>query len=87
MKQLNNLQSESKLETLVRKAYSFSTHDYKNKKMTEILMMTLRSELRKIAIRKRAYHSSLRKPDIDFRKLVAKLEQPEITMKLEETEN
>ena len=28
-------------ETLVRKAYSLNTHDYKNTKMTEILMMTL----------------------------------------------
>ena len=56
--------------------------------MTEILMMTLTPQLRKIAIKKRASHpSSVREPDLDFRKLVDKLEQAEITMKLEETEN
>ena len=49
--------------------------------MTEIL-------IRKIAIKKRASHpSSIRESDLDFRKLVEKLEQAEITMKLEETEN
>ena len=77
-----------RIETLVRKAYSLNTHDYKNTKMTEILMMTLTPLLRKIAIKKRASHpSSIREPDLDFRKLVDKLEQAEITMKLEETEN
>ena len=56
--------------------------------MTEILMMTLTPQLRKIAIKKRASHpSSIREPDLDFRKFVDKLEQAEITMKLEETEN
>ena len=56
--------------------------------MTEILMMTLTPQLRKIAIKKRASHpSSIREPDLDFRKLVDKLEKAEITMKLEETEN
>ena len=56
--------------------------------MTEILMLTLAPQLRKIAIRKRASHpSSIREPDLDFRKLVDKLEQAEIAMKLEETEN
>ena len=51
-------------------------------------MMTLTPQLRKIAIKKRASHpSSIREPDLDFRKLVDKLEQAEITMKLEETEN
>ena len=75
-----------RIETLVRKAYSLNTHDYKNTKMTEILMMTLTPQLRKIAIKKRASHpSSIREPDLDFRKLVDKLEQAEITMKLEET--
>ena len=45
-------------------------------------------QLRKIAKTKRASHpSSIREPDLDFRKLVDKLEQAEITMKLEETEN
>ena len=42
------------IETLVRKAYSLNTHDYRNTKMTEILMMTLTPQLRKIAIKKRA---------------------------------
>ena len=77
-----------RIETLVRKAYSLNTHDYKNTKRTEILMMTLTPQLRKIAIKKRVSHpSSIREPDLDFRKLVDKLEQAEITMKLEETEN
>ena len=50
--------------------------------------MILTPELRKIAIKKRASHpSSVRDPDLDFRKLVDKLEQAEITMKLEENEN
>ena len=50
--------------------------------------MTLTPQLRKIAIKKRASHpSSIREPDLDFRNLVDKLEQAEITMKLEETEN
>ena len=73
---------------LVQKAYSLNTHDYKNTKMTEILMMTLTPQLRKIAIKKRASHPSLnREPDSNFRKLVDKLELAEITMKQEETEN
>ena len=56
--------------------------------MTEILMMTLTPQLQKIAIKKRASHpSSIREPDLDFRKLVDKLEQAEITIKLEETAN
>ena len=77
-----------RIETLVGKAYSLNTHDYKNTKMTETLMMTLTTQLRKIAIKKRASQpSSIRKPDLDFRKQVDKLEQAEITMKLEETEN
>ena len=43
--------------------------------MTEILMMTLTPQLRKVAIKKRAsHHSSIREPDLDFRKLVDKLE-------------
>ena len=77
-----------RIETPVRKAYSINTHDYKNTKMTESLMMTLTHQLRKIALKKRASHpSSIRQPDLDFRKLVNKLEQAEITMKLEETEH
>ena len=92
--QISKNQNETKkhlavrIETLVRKAYSLNTHDYKNTKMTEILMMTLTPQLRKIAIKKRASHpSSIRETDLDFRRLVDKLEQAEITMKLEETEN
>ena len=77
-----------RMETLFRKAYSLNTHHYKNTKMTVILMMTLTPQLRKLAIKKRASHpSSIREPDLGFRKLVVKLEQAEITMKLEETEN
>ena len=77
-----------RIETLVRKAYSLNTNDYKNTKMTEILMMNLTPQLRKIAIKKKASHpSSIREPDLDFRKLVDKLEQAEITRKFEETEN
>ena len=45
-----------RIETLVRKAYSLNTHDNKNTKMTEILMMTQTPQLRKIAIKKRASH-------------------------------
>ena len=77
-----------RIETLVQKAYSLNTHDYKDMKMAELLLMFLTPQLRKIAIKKRASHpSSIRKPNLDFRKLVDKLEQAEITMKLEETEN
>ena len=77
-----------RIETLVRKTFSLNIRDYKSTKMTEILMMTLTPQLRKIAIKKRASHpSSIRKPGLDFRKLVDKLEQAEITVKLEETEN
>ena len=77
-----------RIETLVRKAFLFNAHDNKKTKMTEILMMTLTPQPRKIAIKKRASHpSSIREPDLDFRKLVDKLEQAEITMKIEETEN
>ena len=62
-------------------------HDYKNTKMTEIFMMNLRPQLQKIAIKTRASHpSSIREPNIDFRKLVDKLEQAEITMTLDEIE-
>ena len=76
------------IETLVRKAYSVNTHNYKNTKMTENLTMTLTPQLRKIAMKKRGSHpSSIREPDLDFRKLVDKLEQAEITKKLEEIEN
>ena len=77
-----------RIETLVRKAYSLNKHDYKNTKISEILMMTLTPQPRKIAIKKRASHpSSIREPDLDFRKLVDKLEQAEITRQLDETEN
>ena len=77
-----------RIETLVRKACSLNTHDYKNTKMTDTLMMTLTPQARKIAIEKRASHPSLiREPDLDLKKLVDKQEQEEITMKLEETEN
>ena len=70
-----------RIETLVQKAYSLNTHDYKNTKMTEILMMTLIPKLRNIAIKKKSITSFL-----NPRKIVDKHEQAEITMKLEETE-
>ena len=47
-----------RIEALVRKAFSLNTHDYKNTKLTEILMMALTPHLEKIAIRKRASHPS-----------------------------
>ena len=63
-----------RIETLVRKAYPLNTHFYKKIKMTKILTMTLTHQ--KTAIRKRASHrSSIREQDLDFRKLVDKLEQ------------
>ena len=47
-------------------------------------MMNLTPQLRKVAIKKRASHpSSIRKFETDFRKLVDKLEQAKITIKLE----
>ena len=77
-----------RIETLVQKAYSLNTHDYKNTKMKDILMMTLTPQLQKIAIKKRVSHpSSNREPNLDFRKLINKLELAEITMKQEEIEN
>ena len=77
-----------RIETLVRKAYLLNTHDYKNTKMTKILMMTLAPQLQKITLKKRASNpSSIREPELDFRKLVDKLKQAEITMQLEETVN
>ena len=77
-----------RIETLVRKAYSLKTLDYKNTKMTEILMMTITPQLRKIAIKKRASNpSSIREPNLNFRKLVDVLEQAKFTIKLEKTEN
>ena len=56
--------------------------------MTEIFLTTLTPQLRKVAKKKRASHpSSIREPVIDFRKLVDKLEQAELTLELEETGN
>ena len=72
-----------KIEILVRKAYSLSTHEYKITKLTEILMMTLTPQSRKIA----SHPSSFREPDLYLRELIDELEQAEITMQLEETEN
>ena len=51
-------------------------------------MMILTPKLSKIRRTKRASHpSSIREPNIDYRNLVDKLEQAEIIMKLDETEN
>ena len=56
--------------------------------MTEILMMTLTPQLKKNGNEKGASHPfSIRETDLDFRKVVDKLEQAEIAMKLEVTEN
>ena len=84
MKQLN---SAVRIERLVRKAYSLNTHDYKNTKIKKFnndsnTTVTERSD------RKESITSifNSREPYIDFKKLVDKLEQAEITMKLEETE-
>ena len=75
-------------KTLVRKKDSLITYDYKNMKMTKILMITLTTQLRKIVMKKRISHPpSIREPDIDFRVLVDKLEQAETTMKPEKTGN
>ena len=41
---------------------------------------------RRIGTRSSSHLSSIREPDLEFRKLIDKLEQAEITMKLEETE-
>ena len=51
-------------------------------------MMTQTPQLQNKAIKKIASHPSpIREPDLDFRNSVDKLEQAEITMTLEETEN
>ena len=77
-----------RIETLIQKSNSLITHDYKNTKITEILLMTLTPQLRKISVEKSALHpSSLREIDIQFSKLVDKLEQAEVTLNLQETEN
>ena len=48
-----------RIKTLVRKAYSFNTHDYKNTKMTEILMMTLTPQMQKNSNKKESIRSFL----------------------------
>ena len=49
-------------------------------------MEPLTHQLRKLAIKKEASHPfTIREPNLDFRKLVDKPEQAEITMKFEET--
>ena len=72
-----------RIKTLVRKAYSPITHDYKNKKKTEVLRMTLKQQLRKRAKKRASQSSSIREPDIYSRNLVDTLEQAEITRKTE----
>ena len=74
------------IETLVRKAYSLNTHDYKNTKMTEILMTTLTPQMRKIDLKKKKFHpSSILEPALDLGKLVDILEQAEKTKKFKAT--
>ena len=46
-----------RIETLVRKAYSLNTHDYKNTKMTETLMMTLTPPIKKNSYKKESITS------------------------------
>ena len=76
------------IETLIRKACSLNTHYYKKYKNDRNLNDDSNTSTKKNSYKKRVSHtSSIREPDLDFRKLVEKLEQAEITMKLEETEN
>ena len=49
--------------------------------------MTLTAQLQKIAKKRASHSSSTREPNTDFRKVIDKQEQAEITMKLEQTEN
>ena len=56
--------------------------------MTEDLMVTLTPQLRQIATKRRASHAlSIQDRDIEFQKLIDKIEQAEKTMKIEKTEN
>ena len=59
-------QTAVRIETLVRKANSLNTHDYKNTKMTENLMMTLTPQLKKISYKKESI-TSLINSKIRFR--------------------
>ena len=65
-----------RVETLVRKAYSFNTHDYKKYKDDRNLNDDSNNSLTKNSSKKEKSHpSSIREPDLDFRKLEDKLEQ------------
>ena len=56
-----------RIKKLVKKAHSPNTLDYNYLKMTLVLLMTLKPQLRKIVTKKKASHpSSIRQPDIDF---------------------
>ena len=48
-----------RIELLVRKAYSLNTHDYKNTKKTEILMMTFNTSIKKNSNKKESISSFL----------------------------
>ena len=48
-----------RIELLVRKAYSLNTHDYKNTKKTEILMMTFNTSIKKNSNKKDSISSFL----------------------------
>ena len=78
-----------RIETLVRKAYSLKTHDYINTKNDRNFNDDLNTSIKENSYKKeRASHpSSIREPDLDSRKLADRIEQAEITMKLEATEN
>ena len=59
-----------RIETLVRKAYSLNTHDYKNTKMTEILNDDLNTTIKENSNKKESIPSLLQfeNLDLDFRK-------------------
>ena len=69
----NNIKEYSEMKSLDFLTKQLS-HFLQNTKMAEFLMMTSTPQLRKIAIIKKASHSSsIREPDIDFRNQVATL--------------
>ena len=80
-------QLAARIETLVRKAYSLNTQDYKNTKMRDF------NDDSNTSIRKKSYQKEIITSLLNLRtrfwfwKSVDTLEQAKITIKLEETEN
>ena len=71
-----------RIKTLVRKAHSRKIHGYKKHEGDKSLNDDSNTTTNKKAIKKSAsLSSSIQEPDIDFRKLLDKIEQAEITMK------